>query len=189
MAGGWTGVMVMKRLDLAAARPPVDPLASAGAAVAWVVVANKPFYPITIWWFVGGGFEASLATLIAAPFYAAVPFVAARSPLAARAATPAIGLADSLLATKVFGTGSGTELFLFACGLLAALSFRRNEVWWSRGLIGLIFLAFVGMRLGGGSALYGLPPDQLGRLLELNIFSAASLFAFIGLRFAGVDRE
>jgi hypothetical protein len=45
------------------------------------------------------------------------------------------------------------------------------------------------MRLGGGAALYALPPDQLGRLLGLNIFSSASLFAFIGLRFAGADRE
>jgi hypothetical protein len=171
------------------AREAVDPLASASAAVAWLVAANKPFYPAAIWWFVGGGFEASLATLIAAPLYAAVPFLGSRAPLAARIATPAIGLADTLLATKVFGIGSGTELFLFACGLLAALSFRPNEVWWSRGLIALIFLAFAAFRLLGGGALYALPPDQLGRLLELNAFSAASLFAFIGLRFAGADRR
>ena len=165
-----------------------DPLASAGAAVAWVVLANKPLYPVTIWLFVGGGFTASLATLIAAPLYAAAPFLARRASLTARAATPVVGLADTLLATKVFGPGSGAELFLFACGLLAALSFRPHEVWWSRGLIGLIFVAFVAMRLGGGAALYALPPDELGRLLDLNIFSAASLFAFIGLRFAGADR-
>jgi hypothetical protein len=169
-------------------REPIDPLASASAAVAWLIVANKPFYPAAIWWFVGGGFEASLATLIAAPLYAAASFLAPRAPLAVRVATPAIGLADTLLATKVFGLGSGTELFLFACGLLAALSFRPQEVWWSRGLIGLIFLAFVAMRLGGGAALCALPPDELRRLLELNIFSAASLFAFIALRFAGADR-
>jgi hypothetical protein len=169
-----------------AARP--GPLASAGAAVAWMVLANKPLYPVTIWWFVGGGFEASMATLIAAPLYAAVPFLARSAPLAARVATPAVGLADTLLTTRVFGTGSGAELFLFACGLLAALSFRPHEAWWSRGLIALIFVAFVAMRLGGGAALYPLPPDQLGRLLGLNIFAAASLFAFIGLRFAGVNR-
>jgi hypothetical protein len=171
-----------------AARPPTDPLAAASAAVAWVVVANKPLYPVTIWWYVGGGFEASLATLIAAPFYAAAALLAQRAPLGARAATPAIGLADTLLATKVFGTGSGTELFIFACGLLAALSFRPHEVWWASGLIGLIFAAFVAMRFGGGAALCALPPDEFGRLLVLNIFSAASLFAFIGLRFAGADR-
>jgi hypothetical protein len=166
-------------------RAAVDPLAAATAAVAWVIVANKPFYPIFIWWFVGGGFQAALATLIAAPFYAAVAILARRASLAARVATPSIGLIDTELATTVFGQGSGTELFLFACGLLAAVSFRRHEVWWGRGLIGLIFLAFIGVRLGGGEALCPLPADQLGRLLELNIFSAASLFAFIGLRFAG----
>jgi hypothetical protein len=182
----------MNRLDpmgrSLAARPPTDPLASASAAVAWVVVANKPLYPVMIWWYVGGGFESSLATLIAAPLYAAAAFLAGRASLATRVATPAIGLADTLLATKMFGPGSGTELFLFACGLLAALSFRPYEIWWSRGLIGLIFVAFVAMRLGGGAALYALPPDQLGRLLDLNMVSAASLFAFIGLRFAGADR-
>ena len=143
--------------------------------------------PVTIWWVVGGGIEASLTTLITAPLYATVPFLARRAPLLARAATPTIGLADTLLATKVFGRGSGTELFLFACGLLAALSFRPQEVWWARGLIGLIFAAFIAMRLSGDSALHPLPPDQLGRLLDVNIFSAASLFAFIGLRFAGAN--
>jgi hypothetical protein len=170
------------------ARPPIDPLASASAAVGWMVVANKPLYPIIIWWYVGVGFEASLTTLIAAPLYALAAFLAGRAPLTARVATPAIGLVDTLLATKVFGPGSGTELFLFACGLLAALAFRPCEAWWSRGLIGLIFAGFVAMRLGGGAALCALPPDQLARLLDLNIVSAASLFAFIGLRFAGADR-
>ena len=118
--GRRTGAGMTKRLDpmrtSVAERKRTDPLASAGAAVAWVIVANKPLYPVTIWWFVGAGFEASLATLIAAPLYAAVPFLVRRAPLAARVATPAIGLADTLLATKVFGPGSGTELFLFACG-------------------------------------------------------------------------
>jgi hypothetical protein len=191
--GGRTKAGVTKVLDPATDSPlvrrPTDPLASAGAAVAWVILANKPLYPITIWWLVGGGFEASLATLIAAPLYAAAPFLVRRAPLAARVATPAIGLADTLLATKIFGPGSGTELFLFACGLLVALSFRPHEVWWARGLVGLIFVAFAAIRLGGGAALYALPPDQLGRLLDLNIFSAASPFAFIGLRFAAVNRE
>ena len=177
------------RKSTTAARQTIDPLASAGAAVAWMILANKPLYPVTVWLVVGGGIEASLTTLIAAPLYAAVPFLARRAPLLARAATPAIGLADTLLATKVFGRGSGAELFLFACGLLAALSFRRQEVWWARGLIGLIFAAFIAMQLSGGSALHPLPPHQLGRLLDVNIFSAASLFAFIGLRFAGANRE
>jgi hypothetical protein len=156
--------------------------------VAWMVVANKPLYLAILWWYVGGGFKASLATLIAAPLYGAAAVLVRRAPLAARVATPAVGLADTLLATLVFGTGSGAELFLFACGLLAALSFRPHEVWLSRGLIGLIFVAFVALRLGGGTALYPLPPDRLGRLLDLNVFSAA-LFAFIGLRFAGADRR
>jgi hypothetical protein len=192
MGNGRNGVGVTTMSDRiarspAAARPP-DPLASASAAIAWMVVVNKPLYPAIIWWYVGGGFEASLATLIAAPLYAAAAFLAPRAPLAARVATPAIGLVDTLLATKVFGPGSGTELFLFACGLLAALAFRPHEVWWSRGLIGLIFVAFVAMRLGGAAALCALPPDQLERLLDLNIVSAASLFAFIGFRFAGADR-
>lgn len=177
-----------KSFDASPPSAPIDPLASANAAVAWVVVANKPFYPFAVWWFVGAGFEASLAVLIATPFYAAVPFLARRASLAARVATPSIGLVDTLLATKVFGQGSGTELFLFACGLLAVLSFRPNEAWWSRGLIGLIFLAFVAIQLGGGAALCALPPDELRRMLELNMFSAASLFAFIGLRFAGAAR-
>ena len=77
-----------KSFDASPASAPIDPLASANAAVAWVVVANKPFYPFAVWWFVGAGFEASLAVLIATTFYAAVPFLARRASLAARVATP-----------------------------------------------------------------------------------------------------
>jgi hypothetical protein len=175
--------------DGARARAPIDPLASACAAVGWVVVASKPFYPIYFWWLVGGGVEASLVSLLAAPIYAAAALAARRASLAARVAMPTIGLVDTLLAAKIWGLGSGAELFLFSCGLLAALSFRSGEGWWSRGLIGLIFVGFVAMRLGGGPAWHAFPPDQLSRLLELNTLSAASLFAFIGLRFAGVARQ
>ncbi len=66
---------VTKSFDASPPSAPIDPLASANAAVAWVVVANKPFYPFAVWWFVGAGFEASLAVLIATPFMPPCPFL------------------------------------------------------------------------------------------------------------------
>ena len=130
--GGRTGTRVTNGLDLrkstTAARQTIDPLASAGAAVAWMILANKPLYPVTVWLVVGGGIEASLTTLIAAPLYAAVPFLARRAPLLARAATPAIGLADTLLATKVFGRvrGRNSSSSPAACSLLCPSGGRRS---------------------------------------------------------------
>jgi hypothetical protein len=179
---------VTKSRDSTPARLELDSRTAAVVTVAWVVVMNKPFYPFYVWWFVGGGFPATLTALIGTPFYAAVPFLARRAPFAARVALPVIGTLDSMLATKVFGRGSGTELFLFACAALAALSFRSDEAWPSRGLTAMIFLGFVAVHDFAGGALHDLPPEQLRRLLELNIFSAAALVAFIGLRFAGVAR-
>ena len=48
-----------------------DVLTSATVTVAWVIFANKPFYPLYVWYLVGHGVLASCATIIAAPFMAA----------------------------------------------------------------------------------------------------------------------
>ena len=93
----------------------LDPLTEATVTVAWVIIANKPFYPVYVWYLVGDGVYASLWTLAAAPLLLTIPFLAKRSPLAARIALPLIGTLDTLFETKLFGQNSGTELFFAAC--------------------------------------------------------------------------
>lgn len=171
----------------AAAKP--DELTRASVTVAWVIIANKPFYPIYVWWLVGSGTQASLGTLVSVPFFLLVPFLASRSPLRARAALPLVGTVDTLFETKLFGYVSGTELFLAPCMMLVALSFHAAEAWWQRGMAALVFIAFVVAHGRLGEALHVWNKDELGTLFSINVFAVASLMAFIAIRYGGVRRD
>ncbi len=163
----------------------VDPLTQASVTIAWVILLNKPFYPLYVWYLAGNGVIASLASLTAAPLYLAIPLIAHRSPLAARVALPLVGTLDTLFETKLFGQGAGTELFFAACIMLGALSFRDQERWWQRAVSVLVFGAFVIARIFAGSPLYHWSDQDLAAFFNLNAFAAASLTTFIALRYAG----
>ncbi|NEH41961.1 hypothetical protein [Rhizobium leguminosarum] len=174
---------------MAVAHAKLDPLTKASVTVAWVILLNKPFYPLYIWYLVGNGVTASLGTLAAAPLFLAIPFIALRSPLSARIALPLVGTFDTLFETKLFGQHSGTELFLAACLMLVAVSFREDEQWWQRGMAVLVFAAFVFSRGLIGAPLHVWTQTDLAILLNLNAFAVASLMAFVTLRYAGTSRQ
>lgn len=163
---------------------PSDPLTSASVTTAWVVTLNKPFYPLYVWWVAGSGVWTSMFTLVALPAFAALPYVARRWPLAARAGLPLVGVADTALSTQLFGQNSGVEAFFVPCAALAALSFTPAEAWTSRALTALVFLVFVAMHLAAPAGVYPWPLGEVAALSKLNLLSAASLTAFVGLRFA-----
>ncbi len=170
------------------ARAVHDPLTQATVTVAWLIVLNKPLYPLYVWYLVGTGVMASLGSVIAAPLFLAVPLIARYSSLAARVALPLIGTVDTLFETKLFGTASGTELFLGACILLVALSFRTGEIWYQRAAAAFVFLAFVLSRKWIGEPLHDWSGDELAVLLNLNAVAVASLTTFITLRYGGIAR-
>ena len=161
-----------------------DPLTSASATTAWVVTLNKPFYPLYVWWVAGSGVWTSMFTWVALPAFAALPYVARRWPIAARAGLPLAGMADTALSTELFGQNSGVEAFFVPCAALASLSFTAAEAWTSRALVALVFVVFVAMHLAAPAGLYPWPPSEVAALSKLNLLSAASLTAFVGLRFA-----
>jgi hypothetical protein len=161
---------------------PLDPLTAAAMSVAWVIFANKPFYPLYVWWLVGSGVETSLWTLVAAPFFLIIALSARRYPLAARIGVPLAGTIDTIFETKLFGAGSGTELFLAPCIMLAAVSFHAGEKWWQRGMATVIFCAFAATHSRLGTAIHVWSDKDLAVLLNLNAFAVASLMAFIALR-------
>ncbi|NTE87081.1 hypothetical protein [Agrobacterium rubi] len=165
-----------------------DPLTAATITVAWVIILNKPFYPLSIWWLVGNGVEASLISVASMLFFLAIPLIARRSALAARVALPLIGTIDTIFETKLFGTGAGTELFFAACIMLVALSFRANEKLWQIGMTGVVFAGFLFTRYLIGDALHIWSAPDLAKLFNLNAFAVACLTAFIALRYAGLDR-
>jgi len=174
---------------MADTRTSLDPLTQATVTVAWVIFLNKPFYPLYVWYLVGNGVTASLGTLISAPFFLAIPFLARRSPLAARMALPLVGTFDTLFETKLFGQGSGTELFFAACIMLAALSFKAEEKWWQRCMAGLFFAVFAFSRSYIGQPLHVWTDGDLAILFNLNAFAVASLMAFIAFRYSGIARS
>jgi hypothetical protein len=159
-------------------------LTAASSTTAWVVVANKPFYPLYVWWLAGSGWRASLWTLAALPLFLALPFVARRAPLVARAGLPLVGVIDTAFSAFVFGEGSGVESFLIPCAALAALSFTRDEAWTSRVLTAGVFVAFSGLRWLAPAGIGAWPAGELPAMVNLNLYSAAALTAFVGLRFA-----
>ena len=163
-----------------------DARAAVVAATAWLIVANKPFYPLWVGWVAGDGLAAwpTVATL---PAYAAIALLARRHSLTARLALPIVGAIDTLLATKLFGAASGTELFLVPCLLLAVVAFNADEeALWSRGLLVGLGGVFVAARVGLGAALGPWSGEAAAALLGLNAFSVAGLSFFLGWRFAGI---
>lgn len=173
---------------MAATPRPTDPLTAASVTVAWVILLNKPFYPVYIWWLVGSGVAASLWTLLAMPAFAAIVLLAPRYPLVARAGVPVVGTIDTVLATKLFGPSAATELFFAPCMMLAALSFHAGEKWWQRGLIAFIFVVFAVSHGRLGLPLHVWSDADLATLLNLNAFAVASLMAFIALRWPAARR-
>lgn len=48
--------------------------ASASARTAWLIVINKPVYPIYVWYFTGSGFWPASLTALSMPLYVALAF-------------------------------------------------------------------------------------------------------------------
>ncbi len=162
-----------------------DGRTEACVAVAWLVLINKPLYPLTVWLLIGAeAATRSLAALAIAPLYAAVLWLAPRSGYGARVALPLIGLADTVIAAKAFGRASGAELYFIACGALAVVGFSAREAMTSRALVIAVYAAFVLVQTWPGATVESWPPDDLARFFALNAYSAASLAAFVALRFA-----
>jgi len=166
---------------------PSDARTAACVSIAWLILINKPIYPFYVWALIGADAATrSLGTLALAPLYAAAPFLARRSTRGARIALPLIGLADTLYATKLMGAATGSEFFLVACGLLAIVGFPACEATMARTLVIVVYLAFLVLHGRYGAPLQTWTAAEAATLFTLNLCAAASLAAFIGLRFATV---
>lgn len=177
----------MKRVAAAigayAAHP--DPRAAIANTVALVIVSNQPFYPLYLYWAVSPVVTPSYVTFLSTPFFAAVPVVMRRSAVLGRSLLLVAGIGNTLLCRAAFGPGSGVEVFLFPCLMLAMMLFRRTERLFALGFAALAFAAYLlpAAILGAPIHLYG--PDEYAALQRLNFLSAASLTALIGWLFVG----
>lgn len=161
-----------------------DKLTAAAMSVATVIALNKPIYPLYVWWLAPDALGASFWTIASFPFYAALPFLARRNAFAARVGLIVVGTIDTVMINAVLGDGTGAWLFLFACLMLAAMSFHAEEVWPKRIAIAAVYLVFAATFGRFASALAGpISDESISTLFKLNGFGAVSLLAFIGLRY------
>lgn len=108
-----------------------------------------------------------------------------RSAVLGRSLLLVAGIGNTLLCRAAFGPGSGVEVFLLPCLMLAMMLFRRTERPFALGFAALAFAANLlpAAILGAPIHLYG--PDEYAALQRLNFLSAASLTALIGWLFVG----
>lgn len=165
-----------------------DPLTSASTTVAIVVALNKPVYPLYVWYLAPDAFKASLVTTISMVFYAALPLIARRSGLAARAGLVAVGRLDTLLIRVFMGGPTGAFLFFPACLMLAAVSFHDDEVRISRALIAVVFCLSAGALFWTPDPVMPVSSQDAATLFSLNATGALALMAFTGLRFPRLSR-
>jgi hypothetical protein len=161
-----------------------DPLAAATNFIALCVVSNQPFYPLYVWWVVGDDRWVSFLTFLSTPFFLAVPAVARRSSLAGRAMLPIVGIANTILSVKAFGSASGVELFLAPCAMIAGMALRSRERVVMLAVIGLALAAFALLHDRLGVPLHVFSAQEYARFLSLNAWSVAGLTAVVALQFS-----
>ena len=74
-------------------------------------MTSKAVDVTTPWWFAGEGVLASTATMLTAPLYVAVIWLARRTGFGARLALPVAGVADTVFATKLFGAARNSTCY------------------------------------------------------------------------------
>ncbi len=161
-----------------------DRLVEASNFIALVLAWNAPLYPIYVWFIAGNAaLPSALLTASSLPVFACVPFLARRSPRAARVLLCIAGTANSLFCCWVIGAAAGVALFLLPCIQLATLAFRPAEWRVSFPLAALPILSgwFLLPHLPAPPHQYSV--DQYQHLFRLNAGSVAVLIAFLGFTY------
>ncbi|MBW4092841.1 MAG: hypothetical protein HIU82_17315, partial [Proteobacteria bacterium] len=105
-----------------------DPATAMANFVALVLGWNGPFYPLYVIALIGGtAGGAVFLTMLAMPFFLAIPALSHRSGTGARVALSLVGTVNTIWCIKLLGTPSAVGLFLLPCIALSALLFRRRE--------------------------------------------------------------
>lgn len=162
-----------------------DPATRLANRVALLVGSNGPFYPLYVWWIVPEAGVVALATMLASPFFLAIPWLSRRCAWLGRAALPAVGLANTAWTGLLLGPATGVEAFAYPCLVLAGLAWR--ERWLMLGLLGAGLATQQLVAAWTFAPLSGLAPAMQAQLVALHGFSAAALLSFVVLAAAGLD--
>ncbi len=160
-----------------------------GNFIAVMVGTNQPFFPIYVYFVVGRDFWPAFAGVLSMPFFLAVPWLARRRPLAARALLLLAGSANVMLMTWALGEASALELFFVPCATIAALLFRRAERVAMLALVGLPLLLYFLSRGRYPPPWHAYTEDQFAALRGLSAATVAGFIAFIGVVFGRLLTE
>lgn len=161
-----------------------DPRAAIANTVALVIVSNQPFYPLYLHWTVAPVVTPSYVTFLSTPLFAVVPAVMRRNSLLGCSLLLLAGIGNTLLCRAAFGAGSGVEVFLFPCLMLALMLFPRSERAFAFGFTALAFAAYLLPAAWLGAPIHRYAIDEYAALQRLNFLSAASLTVLIAWLFA-----
>ena len=155
-----------------------DPVVAAANAGAFLVWGSQPLYPVYVWACVGHDAWPAFLTWLSTPFFIAAPLVARRHSVGGRALFWAAGVANTLLSTKAFGTGTAVGWFLIPCLVIAAGFFRRGEWRIAAPLAAVTALAALALPLLGPSLVDYTPAEQTS-LAHLNLWSVIVLTLYL----------
>ncbi|WP_262517189.1 hypothetical protein [Agrobacterium tumefaciens] len=159
-------------------------LTKATLTVAWVIILNKPFYPLYVWYLVDADAAvASLVTVLSLPFFLRFRFLQ-RNHIWLRAwrfllwerSIPCLKRRCSAM-----HPAPNFSLQPASCWRPSRSVRTRNS--------GNMRWQFFCSRTFLGAGVQSWSAGDLATLLNLNAFSAASLMAFIALRYAGLSRR
>ncbi|MBC7585353.1 MAG: hypothetical protein H7316_16540 [Tardiphaga sp.] len=175
--------------QLQAYRENPDPLAQLANTIALVIAGNQPFYPLYLYAIVGQAAWPSWLTLLTFPLFAVIPAVARRNPLAGRLMLPVVGVANTVLAVKLVGLATAVELFLLPCVLLSTILFRQTEKRAMAAALACPFAAYFMLDAAVGSPLATYSAAEYRSIINMHVFSVASLFALIGFAFPADTKQ
>jgi hypothetical protein len=158
-----------------------DPRVAGCNFTALLVVSNQPFYPLYVYWSVSPNIAPSLLTFLSTPFFAAVPAVSRRWPVAGRALLPLTGIANVVVSAKAFGLASGVPMFLIPCTLIAAAFLRPDERRLAIAVIGFALGVYLALEAWPPAPLHLYAPAEYAAFVRLNALSVGGLTVLIGL--------
>jgi hypothetical protein len=159
-----------------------DPQAQAAAAIAMLIAASQPFYPVYCQVVAGVAAWPAWLILLTTPGYIAIAAAAPRRGRLARVMLPLVGVANTAIAVKALGPASGVELFYLPCALLAAALSKPGDRVLAALALGATLLAYL---VGGrwlAPPVAPLSPDALAAMVRLHAMSVGGLLVYIGYR-------
>lgn len=163
--------------------PAEDNRFGAARSLAWVILLNKPFYPLYMLWLAPNAFGPAWLTAMSAPVYAAAIWLMKTRPMLARLLIFGAGTADTVIAVKAFGPEAGAEWFFVPIALLVPVMFGPQEETVRKRLV-LALLATVLVCLPGlGASIALLTSAETTSLFWMNFYAVVCLTLFIAWRF------